>query len=203
MTEVPFDPTLTVNKKPTPPVNKPDFVAVTNVDVKTREPRLMHPVKKVVKGWAGIKEDEPAALMVHITSKAKGEQIVKYGFVNAARRGTLAPITDNPEAHEDVGVPSIIESKSEALGDDEVMMLTFCLPAEKLRMDDKKYGYWYDNRLKPEDKPELWDIYNGIVTQYDDTTGAPKKWAKDDPSLYPVFIPPTNIIGAVTNHPTG
>lgn len=169
-----------------------DVLAATENETKLL---VVHPVKPHVKEAVGISKETPAAVLVHVTNSNLGYNIAEHGFVNVSGRGTLAPIIDNANPNEDVGVPSIVGSKVNIEGS-KIMMLTFCLPSDKLKLDDNgRYGIWYDNKLHSNQKPELWEVYNRIVVEYDDETGEPKKYAKDDPELYPVWIPPQYILG--------
>jgi hypothetical protein len=166
----------------------------------TPENRELHRVGRLVKELVGIPESEEATLLIHVTNEPINNDIQKHGFVNVSGRGTLARIDDNPHPDEDVGVPSIVMSKTSRNKKTgfKTTMITFCLPVSGLKQDGEKYGMWYDNRLKEGEHPELWKVYNGIVTKYDDKTGEPIKWAKDDPNSYPVHIPPQNILGIAT-----
>lgn len=165
------------------------------VDSEAEELLISHPVKKHVKEAVGIPEGEPAALMYHFTRADLGYNVMEHGFVNVAGRGTLAPILDLDETGDHASAVSVMETKVEQHGKN-VMLITFCLPAKQLREDTEgKYGMWFDNRLQEGQYPELWEVYKRTVIKYDSHTGQPTKWAKDDPSLYPVFVPPQYILG--------
>src|SRR3989344_1387678 len=140
---------------------------------------IAHPVKAHIKEAVGIPESEPAAIMVHITTEPIGENITKIGFVNVSERGTLAPILDIPEQ------VNIIWSKAHNTNQ-RLTMITMVLPAKGLRYDRERYGWWYDNPLPPTAPKELQVIYNGIATEYDDESGEPLEFAKDNPDNYPV-----------------
>ena len=162
------------------------------------EPIISHPLKKHVREAVNIPEGEPAALVVHITHEPLALNVAEEGFVNVSGRGTLASILDNPIPDQEIGVPSIAVVKTRK-HPTETTLITFCVPSRSLRQDHEgKYGMWFDNRLKPGEHPKLWDVYNNIATKYDNQTGKPTKYAKDDPSLYPVFIPKEYILGVAT-----
>ena len=164
------------------------FTDTYQVKVKV-SPIISHEVKPFVRDKVGILEGEPVALMVHFTKGPIGYDVYKDGFVNVSGRGTLAPITENDLDGSKSSVPGIMENFV-AINQENVTMLIFCVPAGLLKMDTNgNYGYWYDNPLADGTCPELHDVYSRIVTQYDDETGQPLKYAKDDPGLYPVVIP--------------
>jgi hypothetical protein len=171
---------------------------ITQTEVRLAEPIISHPVKKHVREAVGIPEGEPAALVVHITREQMAYDITQEGLVNVSGRGTLASILDNPDSGEPAGVPSIVVGHTERYSA-ETTIITFCVPAGALRRDTRgNYGMWFDNRLMPGEHPKLWEIYNQIAIEYDENTGKPTKFAKDDPSLYPVFVPKEYILGVAT-----
>jgi hypothetical protein len=161
------------------------------------EGAISHPVKKHVREAVGIREEEPATLVVHVTQEKLAYDITDEGFVNVSGRGTLASILDNPSPDKKTGVPSIVQGKVSE-HPKNTTIITFCVPTKYLRQDPEKYGLWFDNRLHPGQHPNLWNVYKKIAIKYDDQTGEPTKYARDDSSLYPVYIPKKYILGIAT-----
>ncbi len=163
-----------------------------------KETAPFHSISRFTKEAVGIPENEPAAIMVHITRGDLGYSVLEKGFVNVSGRGTLAPINENPFPHEGIGVPSILEGKAGEHGEN-IMMVVFCVPSRFLRKDTaSNYGYWVDNPLPQGEHPELWKVYNRIAIEYNDMSGEPSKMAKDSPKLYPVYIPKQYVLMAPT-----
>ncbi len=160
---------------------------------------FQHKVLPSIKEACGIEPNEPVVLMVHITRADIAEdEILRDGFINVSERGTLAPITDNPDSYQEPGVPSIALKKTQTQS--SISMITFCLPASQVMKDPEgKYGYWFNNPLPDNANPKLKETYDQTVVKYNPFDGTPLKKAKDDPSLYPVYIPPKYIIGIATS----